>query len=56
METDKCVRFRNLREIAVDKFSGSAKSKMEAITKAGGFVAMTPTDIPVILREKLKKK
>ena len=26
-----------------------------AITKAGGFVAMTPTDIPLILHEKLKK-
>lgn len=39
----------------VERGRGSAKSKMDAITKAGGYVAMTPTDIPVILHEKLKK-
>jgi succinyl-CoA synthetase alpha subunit len=32
----------------------AAKSKMEAITKAGGFVAHNTTDIPIILKEKIK--
>ena len=47
-------RFSHASNI-VERGRGSAKSKMDAITKAGGYVAMTPTDIPVILHEKLKK-
>ena len=47
-------RFSHASNI-VERGRGSAKSKMDAITKAGGDVAMTPTDIPVILHEKLKK-
>ncbi|HWJ03828.1 MAG TPA: CoA-binding protein, partial [Verrucomicrobiae bacterium] len=46
-------RFSHASNI-VERGRGSAKSKMEAITKAGGFVAETPTDIPLILKEKLK--
>jgi succinyl-CoA synthetase alpha subunit len=46
-------RFSHASNI-VERGRGSAKSKMEAITKAGGFVANTPTDIPIILKEKLK--
>ena len=46
-------RFSHASNI-VERGRGSAKSKMEAITKAGGFVAEVPTDIPIILREKLK--
>lgn len=47
-------RFSHASNI-VERGRGSAKSKMETITKAGGSIAMTPTDIPVILREKLRK-
>lgn len=50
----KAQRFSHASNI-VERGRGSAKSKMDAITKAGGYVAMTPTDIPVILHEKLKK-
>jgi len=46
-------RFSHASNI-VERGRGSAKSKMEAITKAGGYVAETPTDIPKILREKIK--
>jgi len=46
-------RFSHASNI-VERGRGSAKSKMEAITKAGGFVAETPTDIPLILKEKIK--
>lgn len=46
-------RFSHASNI-VERGRGSAKSKMEAITAAGGFVANTPTDIPKILKEKLK--
>lgn len=47
-------RFSHASNI-VERGRGSAKSKMEAITKAGGFVAERPTDIPLILKEKLGK-
>ncbi|SDH55913.1 succinate--CoA ligase subunit alpha [Desulfosporosinus hippei] len=47
------MRFSHASNI-VERGRGSAKSKMEAITKAGGFVAETPTDIPIILKEKVK--
>ncbi|KGK91200.1 hypothetical protein DP73_05015 [Desulfosporosinus sp. HMP52] len=47
------MRFSHASNI-VERGRGSAKSKMEAITKAGGFVAETPTDIPIILKEKIK--
>lgn len=46
-------RFSHASSI-VERGRGSAKSKMEAISKAGGYVAHTPTDIPRILREKIK--
>ncbi|MGI5970793.1 MAG: succinate--CoA ligase subunit alpha [Oscillospiraceae bacterium] len=46
-------RFSHASNI-VERGRGSAKSKIEAITKAGGFVAETPTDIPLILKEKIK--
>lgn len=46
-------RFSHASNI-VERGRGSAKSKMEAITKAGGFVAQVPTDIPKILKEKIK--
>jgi len=46
-------RFSHASNI-VERGRGSAKSKMEAVIKAGGFVADTPTDIPIILREKIK--
>jgi succinyl-CoA synthetase alpha subunit len=45
-------RFSHASNI-VERGRGSAKSKMDAITRAGGFVAETPRDIPIILREKL---
>ncbi|AGA69597.1 succinyl-CoA synthetase, alpha subunit [Desulfitobacterium dichloroeliminans LMG P-21439] len=47
-------RFSHASNI-VERGRGSAKSKMEAITQAGGFVAERPTDIPIILKEKLGK-
>ncbi|HUX46444.1 MAG TPA: succinate--CoA ligase subunit alpha, partial [Desulfosporosinus sp.] len=47
------MRFSHASNI-VERGRGSAKSKMEAITLAGGFVAETPTDIPIILKEKIK--
>lgn len=47
-------RFSHASNI-VERGRGSAKSKMEAITQAGGFVAERPTDIPLILKEKLGK-
>lgn len=47
-------RFSHASNI-VERGRGSAKSKVEAITKAGGFVAETPTDIPKILKDKLNK-
>ncbi len=46
-------RFSHASNI-VERGRGSAKSKMDAITQAGGFVAQTPTDIPIIMKEKLK--
>ena len=46
-------RFSHASNI-VERGRGSAKSKMEAVTAAGGFVAETPTDIPIIMKEKLK--
>ncbi|NLW07085.1 MAG: succinate--CoA ligase subunit alpha [Clostridia bacterium] len=46
-------RFSHASSI-VERGRGSAQSKMEAIRKAGGYVADTPTDIPRILREKIK--
>ncbi|MGI9862623.1 CoA-binding protein [Moorella naiadis] len=46
-------RFSHASSI-VERGRGSAKSKMEAIRKAGGYVAMTPTDIPRILKEVVK--
>jgi len=46
-------RFSHASSI-VERGRGSAQSKMEAIRKAGGYVADTPTDIPRILREKVK--
>ncbi|BCV20231.1 succinate--CoA ligase subunit alpha [Moorella sp. Hama-1] len=46
-------RFSHASSI-VERGRGSAKSKMEAIRKAGGYVAMTPTDIPRILKEVIK--
>ncbi|ADY56481.1 Succinate--CoA ligase (ADP-forming) [Syntrophobotulus glycolicus DSM 8271] len=46
-------RFSHASNI-VERGRGSAKSKMEAVTAAGGFVADTPTDIPKILKQKLK--
>jgi succinyl-CoA synthetase alpha subunit len=42
-------RFSHASSI-VERGRGSAKSKMEAVTKAGGFVAESPNDIPRILR------
>lgn len=45
-------RFSHASNI-VERGRGSAKSKIEAIIKAGGFVAETPTDIPLILKEKI---
>jgi succinyl-CoA synthetase alpha subunit len=45
-------RFSHASSI-VERGRGSAQSKMEAIRKAGGYVADTPTDIPLILREKI---
>ncbi|KLU62171.1 succinyl-CoA ligase [ADP-forming] subunit alpha [Peptococcaceae bacterium CEB3] len=45
-------RFSHASNI-VERGRGSAKSKIEAVRRAGGFIAETPTDIPVILREKL---
>ena len=46
-------RFSHASNI-VERGRGSAKSKMEAIRKAGGYVAETPTDIPLILKELIK--
>lgn len=46
-------RFSHASSI-VERGRGSAKSKMDAIRKAGGYVAETPTDIPKILKEVLK--
>ncbi|KLU65909.1 succinyl-CoA ligase [ADP-forming] subunit alpha [Desulfosporosinus acididurans] len=46
-------RFSHASNI-VERGRGSAKSKIDAIKKAGGYVAETPTDIPKILREKIK--
>jgi succinyl-CoA synthetase alpha subunit len=46
-------RFSHASNI-VERGRGSARSKMEAVARAGGFVAETPRDIPIILREKLK--
>jgi len=46
-------RFSHASNI-VERGRGSAKSKMDAITQAGGFVAQTPTDIPIIMKEQLK--
>lgn len=46
-------RFSHASNI-VERGHGSAKSKIEVIRKAGGFIAETPTDIPVILKEKIK--
>ncbi|MDI6812341.1 MAG: succinate--CoA ligase subunit alpha [Desulfitobacteriaceae bacterium] len=46
-------RFSHASNI-VERGRGSAKSKMEAIRQAGGFIADTPTDIPLILKEKVK--
>jgi succinyl-CoA synthetase alpha subunit len=46
-------RFSHASNI-VERGRGSAKNKMRALTRAGGFVAETPRDIPVILRGKLK--
>lgn len=46
-------RFSHASSI-VERGRGSAKSKMEAIRKAGGYVAMSPTDIPRILKEVIK--
>jgi succinyl-CoA synthetase alpha subunit len=48
-------RFSHASNI-VERGRGSARSKMQAVTQAGGFVAETPRDIPVILREKLKSR
>ncbi|MDR0433823.1 MAG: CoA-binding protein [Gracilibacteraceae bacterium] len=45
-------RFSHASNI-VERGRGSAKSKMDAVRQAGGFVAETPRDIPLILREKL---
>ena len=47
-------RFSHASNI-VERGRGSAKSKMDAITAAGGFVAQTPTDIPIIMKEQLNK-
>lgn len=47
-------RFSHASNI-VERGRGSAKSKMDAVMAAGGFVAETPTDIPIIMKEKLKK-
>ncbi|WP_088187791.1 CoA-binding protein [Desulfosporosinus sp. FKA] len=46
-------RFSHASNI-VERGRGSAKSKIDAITKAGGYIAETPTDIPKILREKIQ--
>ncbi|MCL4425150.1 MAG: succinate--CoA ligase subunit alpha [Firmicutes bacterium] len=46
-------RFSHASSI-VERGRGSAKSKMEAIRKAGGYVATNPNEIPRILREVLK--
>ncbi|QGP92111.1 Succinate--CoA ligase [ADP-forming] subunit alpha [Neomoorella glycerini] len=46
-------RFSHASSI-VERGRGSAKSKMEAIQKAGGYVAMSPNDIPRILKNVLK--
>jgi succinyl-CoA synthetase alpha subunit len=43
-------RFSHASSI-VERGRGSARSKMEAVTKAGGFVAESPDDIPRILRK-----
>ncbi|HEY5528370.1 MAG TPA: CoA-binding protein [Thermoleophilia bacterium] len=45
-------RFSHASSI-VERGRGSAKSKMEAIEKAGGYVAESPNDIPRILRKVL---
>ncbi len=45
-------RFSHASSI-VERGRGSAKSKMEAIEKAGGYVAESPNDIPRILTELL---
>jgi succinyl-CoA synthetase alpha subunit len=45
-------RFSHASSI-VDRGRGSAKSKMEAIEQAGGYVASSPNDIPRILHELL---
>lgn len=45
-------RFSHASNI-VERGRGSAKSKIEAVRKAGGFVADTPIDIPLIMKEKI---
>jgi len=47
-------RFSHASNI-VERGRGSAKSKIEAVLKAGGFVAETPIDIPIILKDKMKE-
>jgi len=46
-------RFSHASNI-VERGRGSAKSKINVITEVGGFIAETPSDIPLILKEKLR--